>query len=41
MNLNLWQWIGIILMVLAAILFWQRSTADAPTNPAPTTQAAG
>ncbi|HEX2971522.1 MAG TPA: hypothetical protein VHP11_04280 [Tepidisphaeraceae bacterium] len=39
MKLNFWQWIGIILLVVGAILFMRRRTADqAPQPSAPTTQ---
>ena len=35
MKLNFWQWIGIILLIVAVVLIARRKTAD--TVPAPTT----
>ena len=40
MKLNFWQWVGIIVVIIAAVVIYRRGTAQAPTaptTPAPTT----
>ncbi len=38
MKLNFWQWLGVVLLIVGAIIYFRGKTADAPATPPATTQ---
>jgi len=38
MKLNFWQWLGVALLVLGAILLWKRESAPSAPSTPPATQ---